>query len=124
LFHDTQLSQDNSISCASCHQLSTGGTDRLPRSIGVGGAIGGIKAPTVYNSSFNFVQFWDGRASTLEQQAPGPVHNPLEMASNWPEVLNKLRADPEMVEAFAALFPDGITDRPLSRPLSSSNAHW
>jgi cytochrome c peroxidase len=113
LFHDTRLSQDNSISCASCHVLSTGGTDRLAGSIGVGGAKGGIKAPTVYNSGFNFVQFWDGRAITLEEQAAEPVHNPLEMASNWPEVLNKLRADPQMVEAFHELFKDGVTEEAI-----------
>jgi cytochrome c peroxidase len=113
LFHDTQLSQDNSISCASCHQLSLGGTDHQARSTGVGGVLGGIKAPTVYNSGFNFVQFWDGRANTLEEQASGPVHNTQEMASNWPEVIRKLNADPQVVEAFAELFPDGITPQAI-----------
>lgn len=114
LFHDTRLSQDNSISCASCHQLSTGGTDRMARSIGVAGAKGGIKAPTVYNSGLNFVQFWDGRAATLEEQAAGPVHNPLEMASNWPEVISKLQSDPAMSKAFAELFPNGISERAIT----------
>ncbi len=109
LFHDARLSQDNTVSCANCHQLSTGGTDRMPRSIGVGGAKGGIKAPTVYNSGYNFAQFWDGRADNLEQQAAGPVHNPLEMASNWTEVIDKLKLDPEMVKAFDKVSPDGIT---------------
>ncbi|MCU7851722.1 MAG: cytochrome-c peroxidase [Candidatus Thiodiazotropha sp. (ex Monitilora ramsayi)] len=109
LFHDPRLSQDNSISCASCHVLSSGGTDRLPVSVGVGGAKGGIKAPTVYNSSFNFVQFWDGRVDTLEDQAAGPVHNPLEMNSNWTEVIGKLQNDQEIVVSFRSLFDDGIT---------------
>jgi cytochrome c peroxidase len=109
LFHDERLSQDNSLSCAGCHILSTGGTDRLSKSMGVGGVKGQIKAPTVYNSSFNFVQFWDGRVDTLEEQAAGPVHNPMEMNSNWPEVVNKLNVDQEMVEAFGHLFSDGIT---------------
>lgn len=118
LFHSTRLSQDNSISCASCHQLSMGGTDRLPRSVGVGGVKGGIKAPTVYNSGFNFVQFWDGRANTLEQQAAGPVHNPIEMASNWPEVLNKLQADPTMVDAFTELFPEGISQQAIVKAIA------
>jgi cytochrome c peroxidase len=114
LFHDARLSQDNSISCASCHQLSTGGTDRMARSVGIGGARGNIKAPTVYNSGFNFVQFWDGRAVTLEEQVSGPVHNPLEMASSWPEVIRKLRADPLLFKAFEALFPDGITEQAIA----------
>ncbi|MET0066266.1 MAG: cytochrome c peroxidase [Candidatus Thiodiazotropha sp.] len=109
LFHDKRLSQDNSLSCASCHMLSTGGTDKQPRSIGVGGAVGGIKAPTVFNSSNNFTQFWDGRAETLEEQAAGPVHNPIEMNSSWSEVVAKLNDDPELVERFETLFEDGLT---------------
>ncbi|MBT3092015.1 MAG: c-type cytochrome [gamma proteobacterium symbiont of Clathrolucina costata] len=109
LFHDVRLSQDNSISCSSCHVLSTGGTDRKKNSVGVGGNVGGIKAPTVYNTRYNFVQFWDGRALTLEEQAAGPVHNPIEMSSNWEEVISKLRKDPTTVEKFEELFHDGIT---------------
>ncbi|MCG7898608.1 MAG: cytochrome-c peroxidase [Candidatus Thiodiazotropha lotti] len=109
LFHDRRLSRDNSLSCASCHLLSTGGTDRKPRSAGVGGVLGGIKAPTVYNSSFNLAQFWDGRAESLEIQAAGPVHNPVEMNSSWPEVISKLSQDASMVEVFGQLFSDGIT---------------
>ncbi|MES9851002.1 MAG: cytochrome-c peroxidase [Candidatus Thiodiazotropha sp. L084R] len=109
LFHDKRLSQDNSISCASCHVLSSGGTDKMPRSIGVGGAVGPIKAPTVYNSSYNLTQFWDGRSETLESQAAGPVHNVLEMNSTWMEVISKLSSDPAMVERFSELFADGIT---------------
>jgi cytochrome c peroxidase len=109
LFHDPRLSQDNTISCANCHVLSTGGTDGRARSTGVGGVKGVIKAPTVYNSSFNLAQFWDGRVDTLEEQAAGPVHNPLEMNSNWPEVISKLSADPKMTASFESLFNDGIT---------------
>jgi cytochrome c peroxidase len=109
LFHDRRLSRDDSLSCASCHDLGRGGTDRRKFSIGVGGAVGGINAPTVFNSSLSFVQFWDGRAATLEEQAAGPIHNPLEMASNWDEVLPKLRADAGYVDGFFRLYPDGIT---------------
>jgi cytochrome c peroxidase len=109
LFHDARLSQDNTISCASCHVLSSGGIDSAPVSVGVGGAKGPINAPTVYNSSFNFSQFWDGRAGTLEEQAAGPVHNPVEMNSNWDEVIGKLGEDPNMSKAFDSLFADGIT---------------
>jgi cytochrome c peroxidase len=119
LFHDTRLSQDNSISCSSCHVLSTGGTDRRKVSVGIGGAVGGIKAPTVYNSSFNFVQFWDGRATTLEQQAAGPVHNPLEMNSSWTEVISKLEQDASVAEAFDALFEDGITEANIASAIAN-----
>jgi cytochrome c peroxidase len=76
---------------------------------GVGGRVGDIKAPTVYNAVKNFVQFWDGRAQTLEEQVAGPVHNPVEMNSNWEEVKSKLGQDPSIVEKFEELFKDGIT---------------
>ncbi|MCU7804374.1 MAG: c-type cytochrome [Candidatus Thiodiazotropha sp. (ex Lucinoma borealis)] len=114
LFHDTRLSQDNSLSCASCHVLSTGGSDHRARSVGAGGAIGGIKAPTVYNSRYNFVQFWDGRAPSLEVQASGPVHNPIEMNSNWEEVISKLSNDPALMEQFDTLFEDSLTGDNIS----------
>jgi cytochrome c peroxidase len=119
LFHDRRLSQDNSLSCATCHLLSTGGTDRQPRSMGVGGAMGVIKAPTVYNSCYNFVQFWDGRAKTLEEQAAGPVHNPLEMNSSWAEVISKLRKDPDLVEHFGAIFEDGLTSANIATTIAT-----
>jgi cytochrome c peroxidase len=119
LFHDNRLSQDNSISCASCHVLSTGGTDHMRVSIGVGGSVGNIKAPTVYNSRFNFVQFWDGSAETLEEQAAGPVHNPIEMNSSWEEVKSKLRQDPAMVAAFEELFEDGINENNIALAIAA-----
>jgi len=110
LYHDTRLSGDNSVSCATCHDLAKGGTDQTPTSTGIGGAVGPINAPTTYNSGLFLRQFWDGRAADLEEQAAGPVHNPNEMGSNWDEVIPKLEEDPAYVEAFAALYPDqGIT---------------
>ncbi len=66
LYHDPRISDDNSISCASCHQLGAGGVDGRKTSTGVRGEIGPINAPTVFNSVFNVVQFWDGRAPDLK----------------------------------------------------------
>lgn len=109
LYHDPRLSGDNSISCATCHDLGKGGTDQLPLSAGIGGGQGALNSPTTFNSGFNFVQFWDGRARTLAQQAAGPVHNPVEMGSSWPEVIGKLNGDPGYLRDFAAVYPDGIT---------------
>lgn len=109
LFGDPRLSRDNTLSCAGCHDLAKGGTDRRRFSVGVGGAVGGINAPTVFNSGFGFVQFWDGRAATLEAQAAGPVHNPVEMDSDWNRVLAKLRADGDIRRQFAQIYPDGLT---------------
>jgi cytochrome c peroxidase len=109
LFREVRLSADDTIACVSCHDLGRGGVDRLPVSVGVGGARGGINAPTVFNSSLNFVQFWDGRAATLEEQAAGPIHNPSEMASDWAHVLPKLNADERYRSQFTRIYSDGIT---------------
>lgn len=104
LFLDPILSADGSISCANCHDLGRGGSDHRARSIGINGAEGVIRAPTVYNSGYNFVQFWDGRAASLEAQISGPVTNPVEMGSQWPDVLRKLTDSPLYGPAFRKLY--------------------
>jgi len=109
LFHDTRLSSDNSISCASCHNLSNGGDDDSIVATGVGGVKGPINSPTVLNSGFNFLQFWNGRAANLKEQAAGPVHNPIEMASNWEEVIEKIDDDLEYVNAFKEIYDDSMS---------------
>jgi cytochrome c peroxidase len=109
LFFDPRLSHDDTVSCATCHQLDSGGSDRLPVSVGIEGRKGGVNAPTVFNSSLNFTQFWDGRAASLEAQAAGPVHNPLEMASKWAEVIPKLSRDEHYRREFGRIYPQGIT---------------
>lgn len=109
LFNSTLLSHDNSVSCASCHMLNQGGDDGFPVSIGIKGAIGARNAPTVLNSTFNFRQFWDGRSADLAEQAVLPIHNPIEMGSNFPEIISKLGASQEFVSAFRRVNADGIT---------------
>lgn len=111
LFHERLLSRDNTLSCASCHPLNQGGTDRLPRSVGLGGAQGHVSAPTVFNSGFNFVQFWDGRADSLESQADGPIQSAIEMGSTWEEIVAKLQRVPAYGPAFKEIYPDGIQPR-------------
>jgi cytochrome c peroxidase len=108
LFNDKRLSHDDTIACASCHNLIAGGVDGTRVSTGINGTQGPINAPTVFNSGFNFHQFWDGRANSLEEQAAGPVHNPLEMGSSWPEVLPKLTRDSALVARFVAVYADGV----------------
>ena len=108
LFHDERLSKDNSVSCASCHDLATGGDDGRRVSVGVDNAEGPINAPTVFNSAFNFKQFWDGRAETLEDQIDGPVQSAIEMASLWPDVVAKLYQDESYPALFDQTYPDGI----------------
>ena len=119
LFHDRRLSRDNSLACASCHDLARGGVDGLRTSLGIGGAVGPINAPTVFNSSLNFRQFWDGRAASLEEQAAGPVHNPKEMGSDWKEVLGKLSQDEPLVALFKASYPDGLQSRNIQDAIAT-----
>lgn len=104
LFHDPLLSGDGTVSCSSCHDLANGGDDGLARSRGVGGKLGVINAPTVLNAALNPVQFWDGRARTLEDQIDGPIEHPLEMGSDWATVERKLAANAE----YAGLFTDAL----------------
>ena len=110
LFHDPRLSVDNTVSCASCHALETAGVDNHQYSHGVNDQLGGVNAPTVYNAVYNFVQFWDGRAKTLADQAAGPPLNPVEMASeSFDQIIAKLKADRKFAAAFTKVYPDGIT---------------
>lgn len=111
LYHDTRLSVDNTVSCASCHELENAGVDNHQYSHGVNDQLGGVNAPTVYNAVYNFVQFWDGRAQTLAAQAAGPPLNPVEMASeSFDQIIAKLQADKKFAKAFAAVYPDGLTE--------------
>ncbi|TQV66168.1 cytochrome-c peroxidase [Exilibacterium tricleocarpae] len=104
LFHDPQLSKNNRIACASCHDLKHGGTDGLRYSLGVSGKPGATNAPTVFNVGNHFVFFWDGRAKTLEEQIEGPIHNPDEMASNWTSILRKLSNNEEYIRRFHKIY--------------------
>ncbi|MFT7244511.1 MAG: cytochrome c peroxidase [Candidatus Azotimanducaceae bacterium] len=119
LFHDVNLSGDNTVSCASCHDVNQDGVDHLPASVGIKGQLGSINAPTVLNSSLNFRQFWDGRADSLEEQAKQPPVNPVEMGSNWPDILQKLRSNPDYVLRFGGLFDDGITQDTVVKAIAT-----
>ncbi len=110
LFHDVRLSNDNSVSCASCHHLRAGGDDGRQVSVGIQGKLGAVNAPTVLNANFNFKQFWDGRAETLEDQADGPIQSNIEMGSIWPDVLTKLFQDEDYPRLFSEVYgEDSIT---------------
>jgi cytochrome c peroxidase len=119
LFGDKRLSRDNSISCSSCHSLNRGGTDRRKSSVGMNGLSNGINAPTVLNSGFNFKQFWDGRADSLEDQIDGPIQNPAEMDSSWKQVVAKLKQIPEYRSPFNQLYPSGITSDTIKDAIST-----
>lgn len=109
LFHEGRLSSGNSVACVTCHAGALSGADRRPVSTGVGRARGTMNALSVFNAGYNFRQFWDGRAVTLEDQALEPIRNPVEMANTLDAVLEMLRGDPDYRERFARIYPDGVT---------------
>jgi cytochrome c peroxidase len=107
LYFDKRLSRDNTVSCATCHDPAMGWSDAGPTSSGINGQKGGRRAPPVSNAAYIPLQFWDGRAPSLEEQAKGPIANPIEMG-NTHEVMIKTVTDiPGYVEEFKTVF--GIT---------------
>lgn len=117
LFFDPRFSEHGTLSCNSCHNVMSGGDDNRPNSIGMHDARGGRSAPTVWNAAFHSVQFWDGRAATLEDQAKGPVTNPIEMGmSDLEQAMKRLEKIPGYPPMFEAAFP-GDTN-----PVTADNA--
>ena len=108
LYYDKILSTNGTVACATCHAPEKGFSDRKRTSTGINDALGPINSPTVFNSAYNRFQFWDGRGASLEDQAQGPVGNNKEMfggkADPWEEAITRIRANPEYVKAFNAVF--------------------
>jgi cytochrome c peroxidase len=106
LYFEPRLSESHNISCNSCHIVGLGGVDMMETSLGHRWQHGGRNAPTVLNAVFNTAQFWDGRAKDLEQQAGGPMVNPVEMATTHQHVVEQLSGIPGYVAMFKNAFPD------------------
>jgi cytochrome c peroxidase len=107
LYYDGRLSKSQKLSCNSCHVLDAYGVDGEPTSPGHKGQRGARNSPTVYNAAAHVAQFWDGRAADVEEQAKGPVLNPVEMAMKDEAAVAKVLASiPDYQKAFAAAFPD------------------
>ncbi len=104
LYFDPRLSKSGFISCNSCHNLSMGGTDNIPTSVGDKWQQGPINSPTVLNSSLNIAQFWDGRAADLKEQAGGPIANPGEMGFTHQLAVGVLQTIPGYVREFKQVF--------------------
>lgn len=120
LFFDPRLSRSGFISCNSCHNLSMGGTDNLKTSIGDKWTQGPINSPTVLNATLNFVQFWDGRAANLQEQAGGPIANPKEMAFSHDLAVDILSSIPQYRAEFKEVFKkDKITIEQITRALAA-----
>jgi len=111
LYFDPRLSKDNTVSCASCHNPFHGFADPHPRSAGIGGKLGGRNSPTVINRLFSSEQFWDGRAKDLEEQAHGPLINPVEMGMpSHDVVVQHVKA----VKGYAPWFKKAFGDDQIS----------
>lgn len=114
LFNDPRLSGDNTVSCATCHDTSHSGIDGRKIAVGVGNALGDFNTPTVFNSAFNFRQFWDGRAETLVDQVSGPLENKAEMASDWLIAVHRVSENKEYRKAFQQEYDGEISKETIS----------
>lgn len=121
LYHDPRLSKDGSVSCATCHNVMASGGDGMATSTGVFGQKGGRNSPTVWNSGFMSVQFWDGRANTLEDQAKGPLTNPVEMGMpSHDAVVARVKQIPGYVTQFEKVFrKDGVTIDTIAKAIAA-----
>ena len=123
LYYEPRLSKNHDVSCNSCHPLGEYGVDRQPVSDGHRKQLGTRNAPTVYNAAGHFAQFWDGRAPTVEEQAKGPVLNPVEMAMpSEKAAVALLKSMPEYVAAFGRAFPgqkDAVTFDNMARAIGA-----
>jgi len=119
LFNDVRLSKGAQLSCASCHSMSFGGADGQVVSSGVNGQKGNINSPTVFNSSLNFRQFWNGRAADLLEQVDGPIANPKEMNFSWEQAIEILKKDAFYVQNFQLAYSDGLTIQNMRKAIVS-----
>ena len=120
LYFDPRLSIDGSISCASCHNPSLGFSNALPVAVGFKGQKGARNSPTIYNSGYEDVQFWDGRALTLEKQAFGPLENPVEMGpQKLDQVAVRLNAIPGYRQWFQKIFDGPATPDRIGKAIAT-----
>lgn len=119
LYFDKRLSADDTISCASCHDPKKGWSNGEAVATGVGGKKGGRSAPSVLNTAYYTVQFWDGRAGTLEIQALGPIQNPIEMNMELDKVVEKLNGIQGYKEQFQKVFGTDVTSEGIAKAIAA-----
>jgi cytochrome c peroxidase len=120
LFYDTKLSKDNTVSCSSCHNPNLAFTDGRRLARGVGGMIGIRNAPTLLNAAYSPLQFWDGRAKSLEEQSAAPIEDPVEMNQKHEVSVSKIGEDPAYQAEFAQAFgPGSVTLTKIQKSLAS-----
>lgn len=119
LYFDKRLSLNDTISCATCHDPERGWTDQAPVSSGIGGQTGTRSAPTILNAAYGISQFWDGRAATLEDQALGPIQNPIEMGESLEHVVRKLNDIPGYRSQFQNVFGTDVTSEGIAKAIAA-----
>jgi cytochrome c peroxidase len=119
LYFDPRLSADNSISCATCHHPSTAWANHSPTDTGIKGQVGNRNSGTILDAAYMKFQFWDGRAVSLEQQALGPIHNPIEMGETLENVVRKLNAIPGYRDQFRAVFGTDVTTDGIAKAIAA-----
>ncbi|HET9533534.1 MAG TPA: cytochrome c peroxidase [Blastocatellia bacterium] len=120
LYFDKRLSVDNTVSCATCHDPKTAFAESKIVAEGIGGKKGARNSPTVLNAMFNVEQFWDGRAKTLEEQAKGPLTNPLEMGMpSHDAVVDRVKQAPDYVKRFQEVFGGPVTIDNIAKAIAS-----
>lgn len=119
LYFDKRLSRDNDISCASCHAPDKGWSNGEQFATGFQGKQGDRNAPTVINTAYNRFQFWDGRSPSLEDQALGPIQNPIEMNLTLPEAVERLNGIPGYRRQFQAVFGTDATADGIGKAIAA-----
>ena len=119
LYFEPRLSKDNTVSCASCHHPEKGFSNDARFATGVGGAMGGRSAPSVINAAYYPQQFWDGRAASLEEQALGPIANPIEMALSIDDAIKRLNAIDGYKSQFRKVFGTDATPDAVAKAIAS-----
>lgn len=120
LYFDTRLSEDNTVSCATCHDVTRGFTDQRPVAEGIGGQFGKRNSPTVLNAALLQTMFWDGRSPSLDHQATQPILNPVEMGMpDEAAAMKAISGDPEYQEAFKKAYGREMNYEDLGRAIGA-----
>jgi cytochrome c peroxidase len=120
LYFDPRISLDGTVSCATCHNPAKGWSDGTPVSVGIYGQTGNRNAPTAFNTVYGKTMFWDGRAGSLEEQAQGPMVNPIEMGpQKHQDIVDRLRKIPGYNEQFQQVFGTKVTLDGLSKAIAT-----
>ncbi len=119
LYFDKRLSKDKSLSCATCHDPKHAYAEPRATSEGIDGQLGDMNSPTVINSAYMTTMFWDGRMGSLEEQAAGPMENPIEMGHQIPDIAKELNSIPEYKERFESVFGESASQETMTKAIAA-----